>query len=107
MPLEIIKMPALPDLGATSALAHSCSGASNMPLPLRFPGSTKKEEVSYAAVEVGPSRSDTNVTDLQPKVAGWPTAPRRILNAPIWIIGDFLLLLLPIAFIGEVRFSDS
>ncbi|KAJ4365520.1 hypothetical protein N0V83_008139 [Neocucurbitaria cava] len=69
-----------------------------MPLPLRF---RKEEDVSYAAVEVEPNRSDTNVSDRQPTVAGWPATPQRISSSPIWIVGDLLLLLMPIAFIGK------
>jgi len=71
---------------------------------MRFPESKKKEEeTSHNIVEVDANRSDTDVSNqtVAPTVAGWPTGPQRIASAPIWIIGDLLLLLMPIAFIGE------
>jgi hypothetical protein len=73
-----------------------------MPLPLLFTGSKKKEETSYSAVEIDANRSDTDVSNqlAAPTIAGWPTGPQRISSAPVWIIGDLLLLLMPIAFIG-------
>ncbi|KAF2023295.1 hypothetical protein EK21DRAFT_118903 [Setomelanomma holmii] len=73
-----------------------------MPFPVRLSGSTRKEDTAYSAVEIEASRSDTDVSNRTeaPAITGWPTGPQRIANAPIWIIADFLLLLMPIAFIA-------
>lgn len=71
-----------------------------MPLPLRLPRSTKPESTAYSAVEIDPNKSDTDVSNSTRTVPGWPTGPQRISNAPLWIIADFLMLLMPIAFIA-------
>lgn len=69
---------------------------------LRVLGPEKKSgDVTYAAVETDAMRSNSNAADQQTTVDGWPTAPERISSAPIWVIGDMLLLLMPIAFIGK------
>jgi hypothetical protein len=74
-----------------------------MPLPIRFPGSKKKGETSYSAVEVDANRSDTDVSNRSaaPTIAGWPIGPQRISSSPVWIIGDLLLLLMPTAFLSR------
>ncbi|KAH7094856.1 hypothetical protein FB567DRAFT_15141 [Paraphoma chrysanthemicola] len=73
-----------------------------MPFPVRFPGSAKKEDTAYSAVEIDANRSDTDVSNRSAPhdVPGWPAEPQRIASAPIWIIADFLLLFMPIAFIA-------
>lgn len=73
-----------------------------MPLPTNFSRSKKKDESAYSAVEVDPNKSTTDVSSnsATPVLDGWPTGPERIATAPIWIIADILLLLMPIAFIG-------
>ena len=89
--------------------AHSVEGRfAAMPFPVRLPGSTKKEDTAYSAVEVEGNRSDTDVSNQSSPhvVSGWPAGPQRIGSAPIWIIGDFLLLLMPIAFIGIVELDS-
>ncbi|KAF1835356.1 hypothetical protein BDW02DRAFT_290196 [Decorospora gaudefroyi] len=71
-----------------------------MSLPMRFPGTRKKQEdVAYSAVEVDPNGSNVNILHPQPSVPGWPTAPRRVSIAWVWLVGDLVLLLMPIAFI--------
>jgi hypothetical protein len=64
--------------------------------------SKKKEETSYSAVEVSPNRSQTDVSvgPTTATVPGWPVGPQRVASAPLWIIADLLLLLMPIAFLG-------
>lgn len=61
----------------------------------------KRQDVTYAAVELDPRRSDSDTADQQTTVEGWPTAPERISSASIWVVGDIVLLLMPIAFIGK------
>jgi hypothetical protein len=67
-----------------------------------FSRSKKKEDTSYSAVEVSPNRSQTDVSarPSTPQVPGWPVGPQRVASAPLWIIADLLLLLMPIAFLG-------
>jgi hypothetical protein len=79
-----------------------------MPFPVRLPGSTKKEYTAYSAVKVENNLSDTDVSNQSARhvVPGWPAGPQRIASAPIWIIGDFLLLFMPIAFIGIVELDS-
>ena len=73
-----------------------------MGFSLRLPGSEKKKgDVSYTAVEVDPNSSNTDISTQHPAVAGWPVSPERVSSALIWIVGDFILLLMPIAFIGK------
>lgn len=64
----------------------------------------KKEETAYSAVEVDPNQSITEIdvssNSTASVVSGWPNGPQRIASAPIWIIADVLLLLMPIAFIS-------
>jgi hypothetical protein len=70
---------------------------------MRFPGSRKKEESAYSSVEVDPNRSDTKLSNQTraPRIDGWPNGPQRITSAPLWIVADGLLLLMPVAFLGE------
>jgi hypothetical protein len=76
-----------------------------MPFLMRLPRTRKKEVTAYRSVEVDPSKSDTDVSNhieaSAPTIVGWPTGPQRIANAPAWLLADFLLLLMPIAFLGE------
>lgn len=74
-----------------------------MPLPMRLPGSKKKEDTAYSAVEVDPNTSETDVSRRSnPAVPGWPSGPQHPGSSPIWILADGILLLMPIAFIGKV-----
>jgi hypothetical protein len=68
-----------------------------------FPRSENKAELFLSAVEIDLNRSDTDVSHVstEPVVAGWPTGPQRISSSPVWIIADFLLLLMPVAFLGR------
>ncbi|KAF2129893.1 hypothetical protein P153DRAFT_396232 [Dothidotthia symphoricarpi CBS 119687] len=70
-----------------------------MRFPLRLPGSSKKEDVIYCEVEVDPNESNNSIHGRVPKVAGWPTVPRRVGGFSLWIVADLVLLLMPIAFI--------
>ena len=74
-----------------------------MPFPAWLPRSTKKEETVYSSIEVDASRSDTDVSNQTETftVARWPAGPQHIANASLWFIADLLLLLMPVAFVGE------
>ncbi|KAF2827174.1 hypothetical protein CC86DRAFT_369384 [Ophiobolus disseminans] len=74
---------------------------------MRFPGLKVKEKSSHTIVEVDANRSDTDISSqtVAATVTGWPIGPQRITSAPIWIIGDLLLLLLPIAFLVLAAFA--
>jgi hypothetical protein len=86
----------------------SITQKSKMGFSLRLPGSEKKkEDVSYTAVEVDPNSSNTDISTQHAAVSGWPGSPERISSAPIWIVGDFILLLMPIAFIGETSLKRA
>jgi hypothetical protein len=72
---------------------------------MRLPGTRKEGAIAYRSVEVDPSASDTDASNhvetSVSTIVGWPNGPQRIANAPAWLLVDFLLLLLPIAFLGE------
>jgi hypothetical protein len=75
-----------------------------MPFSMRLPNLKGSTETAYKAVE---NEANSSVRDVSAPatIPGWPTNPQRIASAPLWIIVDFLLLLLPIAFIS--RFTES
>jgi hypothetical protein len=59
----------------------------------------------YRPVEVDPCKictdESTYTSEITSTVEGWPTRPQRAVGARLWMIGDLVLLLMPVAFIGE------
>jgi hypothetical protein len=74
-----------------------------MSIPDPFMEWKTKEEVAVDVVEVGATRTDTNVSTASTKsvVDGWPTDAQRVGWAPLWMVVDLLLLIVPSAFIGK------
>jgi hypothetical protein len=71
-------------------------------------GRQKKEsKIAYSTVEVDTDSSRLEQrTHRQPTtIQGWPVGPQRVGNFPSWIVIDFVLLFLPIAFIGQYCFA--
>ena len=79
-----------------------------MQLPKPFRKPEKQESTAYSAVEVDADSFDTGngITNHASPTPGWPAEAHRIASAPIWVVFDCLLLLLPIAFIGKLRNHD-
>jgi hypothetical protein len=68
------------------------------------------KETVYRRVNLETSRLDTDVLNRSappsPTVPDWPTSPQYVANASLWLIVDFLLLLMPIAFLSEYLLVD-
>jgi hypothetical protein len=63
----------------------------------RLPWFAVKEETTYTSVEVDTNKSDTDTMHH----TRMPAEPRSTATTQLWLVVDFLLLLMPIAFLGE------
>jgi hypothetical protein len=80
----------------------TASSAFIMQLPKSFRKQDKQESISYSAVydDADTLQPATSVRAQNSLPSGWPADAGLITRARVWIAIDYVLLILPIAFIG-------
>jgi hypothetical protein len=67
-----------------------------------FPGMKRTRSTDYSLVNIDQKQANANAANSTTPsiVAEWPGGPRCAVGTQLWIVADFLLLLMPVAFIG-------